>query len=61
MEPQISQITLFKEIVLESKVEKCFTKEDEAKIINSLKISRHKIGLLINFGEQSLRFKRFIN
>ncbi len=33
---------------------------DEAQIINSLKSSRHHIGLLINFGESSLIFKRFI-
>ncbi len=48
-------------IVLEIKAEKCFTKQDEAQIINSLKISKHRVGLLINFGEESLRFKRFIN
>ena len=57
----IPDFILFKEIVLEIKAEKCFTKEDEAQIINILKISRHKTGLLINFGEQSLRVKRFIN
>jgi GxxExxY protein len=57
----IPDFILFTEIVLEIKAEKCFTKEDEAQIINSLKISSHKIGLLINFGEKSLCFKRFIN
>ena len=52
---------VFKEIVLEIKAQKMLTKDDEAQIINSLKTSRHEIGLLINFGETSLRFRRFIN
>ncbi|MFW9875375.1 MAG: GxxExxY protein [Candidatus Thorarchaeota archaeon] len=51
----------YKEIVLEIKSPKSLTEVDEAQIINSLKISRHEIGLLINFGELSLKFKRFIN
>ena len=37
------------------------TKEDEAQLINSLKNSHKKVGLLINFEESSLKFKRFIN
>ncbi len=57
----IPDFFLFKGIVLEIKAERCFTPADEAQIINSLKISKHQIGLLINFGEKSLRFKRFIN
>lgn len=57
----VPDFLVFSEVVLEIKAEKCFTKVDEAQIINSLKTSRHKVGLLINFGEKSLRFKRFIN
>jgi GxxExxY protein len=52
---------VYKEIVLEIKSSKSLTEVDEAQIINSLKISRQGIGLLINFGELSLKFKRFIN
>jgi GxxExxY protein len=52
---------VYEEIVLEIKSSKSLTEVDEAQIINSLKISRHEIGLLINFGELSLKFKRFIN
>ncbi len=51
----------FQEITVEIKSEKCLTNLDEAQILNSLKTSRHKVGLLINFGEESLRFKRFVN
>jgi dimeric dUTPase (all-alpha-NTP-PPase superfamily) len=31
-----------------------------AQLINSLKGSKKKVGLLINFGELSLKFKRFV-
>ena len=48
------------DIVVEIKAQKMLTRDDEAQIINSLKSSRHEIGLLINFGEPSLKFKRFI-
>jgi len=48
------------DIVLEIKAQKMLTNDDEAQVINSLKSSRHEIGLLINFGEPSLKFKRFI-
>jgi len=51
---------VFEQIVLEIKAQKTLTQNDEAQIINSLKSSRHQIGLLINFGEQSLKFRRFI-
>ena len=57
----IPDFLVYNEIIVEIKAEKCLTKEDEAQIINSLKISNKKIGLLINFGELSLKFKRFIN
>lgn len=57
----IPDFVVFGEIILEIKAEKALNEVDEAQIINSLKISRHKIGLLINFGEKSLRFKRFVN
>jgi hypothetical protein len=32
----------------------------KAQIINSLKGSKQKVGLLLNFGELSLKFKRFV-
>jgi GxxExxY protein len=50
----------FGNIVVEIKAQKMLTNDDEAQIINSLKSSRHEIGLLINFGEPSLNFRRFI-
>jgi GxxExxY protein len=46
--------------VVEIKAQKMLTNDDKAQIINSLKSSRHEMGLLINFGEASLKFRRFI-
>ena len=57
----VPDFIVFKDIVLEIKAERALTKVDEAQIINSIKTSHHTIGLLFNFGEASLRFKRYIN
>ena len=42
-------------IVVEIKASQSLSKVDEAQLINSLVISRHNTGLLLNFGEESLR------
>jgi len=57
----VPDFIVFGDIIVEIKSENALTPSDEAQIINSLKIGRKKVGLLINFGEESLRFKRFIN
>ena len=56
----VPDFIVFGDIVLEIKAQKMLTNDDEAQIINSLKSSHHEIGLLINFGEPSLKFRRFI-
>jgi GxxExxY protein len=53
----IPDFIVYNEIIVEIKAEKSLTKIDEAKIINSIKNSKKKIGLLINFGELSLKYK----
>ena len=51
----------FDEIIVEIKaIQKC-TKDDEAQIINALNSAKKKVGVLINFGEPSLFFQRFVN
>lgn len=57
----IHDFIIYNEVVVEIKAEKSLTNIDEVQLINSLIISRHKIGLLLNFGEQSLRYKRFVH
>ena len=46
--------------LVEIKAETCLTKVDEAQIINTLKAARLQTGLLINFGQPSLKYQRFV-
>ena len=47
--------------VVEIKAESGLTAIDEAQVINVLKSTQLNVGLLINFGETSLKYRRFIN
>ncbi|MBU0711059.1 GxxExxY protein [bacterium] len=48
-------------IILETKAVKELCDNHRAQIINYLKVTKFKLGLLVNFGEQSLKYERFIN
>ena len=48
-------------IILETKAVKELCDNHRAQIINYLKATKMKLGLLVNFGEPSLRYERFIN
>ncbi len=50
----------YDKIIVELKALSKLTSEHESQVINYLKASRLKLGLLINFGEQSLKVKRLI-
>ena len=47
-------------IVLEIKAIKCLTSSHIKQTLNYLAVSKLKIGLLINFGEDSLKYQRVI-
>jgi GxxExxY protein len=47
-------------IVLEIKAIRCLTDSHIKQTLNYLAVSKLKIGLLINFGEDSLKYKRVI-
>ncbi|MHC4927471.1 MAG: GxxExxY protein [Planctomycetota bacterium] len=47
--------------IVEIKAESAMTVVDEAQVINVLKATRLEVGLLINFGQSSLQYKRFVN
>lgn len=47
-------------VIVELKVAKKYNKQDEAQLLNELKASDIKVGLLINFGREKVEFKRFI-
>jgi GxxExxY protein len=47
------------EVVVEIKAQSALAKVDEAQVINALKCCEKPVGLLLNFGEASLRIRRF--
>ena len=47
-------------IVLELKAIECLTSTHIKQTLNNLAVSKLKLGLLINFGEESLKYKRII-
>jgi GxxExxY protein len=47
-------------IILEIKALSKLTSEHESQLINYLKATSLKLGILINFGEKSLKYKRLI-
>jgi GxxExxY protein len=51
---------VFEKIVLEVKSQPCITDADFKQTINYLAVSNLSIGLIVNFGEESLTFKRVI-
>ena len=48
------------EIIIELKALSAITSDHEAQLLNYLKASDINVGLLINFGEKSLKYKRMI-
>lgn len=46
-------------VIVELKVAKDYLPSDEAQLLNELKATGIKVGLLINFGRQKVEFKRF--
>ncbi len=47
-------------VIVELKVAKEYQKSDEAQLINELKATGIKVGLLINFGREKVEFKRLV-
>lgn len=50
----------FNEVIIEIKALDQLSGTEESQIINYLKASKLKVGLLINFGSKSLEYKRFV-
>ena len=47
-------------ILVEIKVSKEYNPADEAQLLNELKCTRIKVGLLINFGYEGVKFRRMV-
>ena len=59
-QPYEADFLVFEKIIVEIKALDKLISKNEAQIINYLKATKIKVGLLINFGEESLVWKRFI-
>ena len=55
-----SDFICYNQILIELKALNYLTSEHESQIINYLKVTNLKIGFLFNFGEKSLKYKRFV-
>ena len=47
-------------VIVELKVAKEYNSADEAQLLNELKATSVKVGLLVNFGRDNVEFKRFV-
>ena len=47
-------------VVVELKVSAEYNSQDEAQLLNELKATTTKVGLLINFGRSKVEFRRFV-
>jgi len=56
----IADFVCYNKFILEVKATKSLTDIDKAQIINYLKATKLRLGLLVNFGEKRLVHKRLI-
>ena len=47
-------------VIVELKVAKQYNKADEAQLLNELRATGIKVGLLMNFGKEKVEFKRLV-
>ena len=57
----IADILVENKIIVELKAEKEYNPKHQAQLINYLKATELKVGLLINFGEKECKPKRIVN
>ncbi len=57
----IADLFCYQAIIVEIKAVSQIMPEHEAQLINYLKATKTKLGILINFGTESLEYKRYLN
>ena len=55
-----ADIVVDNSIIVELKAQKCLTEVDEAQLLNYLKVTELRVGLLFNFGNERLEKRRRI-
>lgn len=55
-----ADFVIFGSIILEVKAQQSLVNEHYSQLINYLRIAKCKVGLIVNFGESSLKYKRII-
>ncbi|MFO7789401.1 MAG: GxxExxY protein [Bacteroidota bacterium] len=55
-----ADFVVYDKIILEAKAIECLTSSNIRQTLNYLAASKLKLGLLVNFGEDSLKYKRVI-
>ncbi len=56
----IADFICYDKIIIELKALSSLTSEHESQVLNYLKATGFKLGLLVNFGEKSLKYKRMV-
>lgn len=56
----IADFVCFDSIILELKALSQLVTEHESQVLNYLKATGYRLGLLVNFGEKSLKYKRLV-
>ena len=56
-----ADFVVYDKIILEVKARETIIKEDIAQLINYLKLSGCKLGMIVNFGRSRLEIKRLVN
>jgi GxxExxY protein len=56
----LADIFVADRVIVELKVAKTYQSQDEAQLLNELKATGVKVGLLINFGRSKVEFRRFV-
>jgi GxxExxY protein len=56
----VADFVCFDKIIVELKAVKELTMEHESQVLNYLKATGYKLGLLVNFGGKSLEYKRLV-
>ena len=57
----IADFVCYNKIIIELKASSFIHKDNESQLLNYLKATNYEVGLLINFGQRSLTWKRLIN